>query len=171
MASSSEVVISPPCRHEIAESEVPLAWMSSGSPQSPPIMQRGAVSQTQSAPSWPEKGRSRSSTHPPHRRRDRQASSASSSLSRHHHGGLTADFVVELSALRRSTRKHGLQRKRRWPLFREELCSHIHSGDSSCHRRQRGRGSPHFSRCGRDLKNYSGHHAMARQQAGSNSLL
>jgi hypothetical protein len=46
------------------------------------------------------------------------------------------NFAVEIPALRRSTGDHGLQRKRRWPLFRKEQLSHIHSGDGSCHQNQ-----------------------------------
>jgi hypothetical protein len=65
----------------------------------------------------------------------KKASSASSP-SLHHHGGLTVNFVVEIPALRRSTGEHGLLRKRRGPLFREEQLFHIHSGDGSCHQSQ-----------------------------------
>jgi hypothetical protein len=49
---------------------------------------------------------------------------------------LTENSTFELPALRRSTGRHNLQRKRKGPLFREEKLLRIHSGDSSCHRSQ-----------------------------------
>jgi hypothetical protein len=49
---------------------------------------------------------------------------------------LTENSTFELPALRRSTGKHDLQRKRKGPLFREEKLSRIHSGDGSCHQSQ-----------------------------------
>jgi hypothetical protein len=132
-----------PCRQGFAEAKMSSAWLSSSlkrSPPSPPPLHDFARILPFSEPPWSDRKEKKSNEITPHQRRVRllkKVSPAAPLRTDHLHGGLTKGTAGDRLALRRSTNATNLQRRKgRWPLFREELCSHIHSDEGSYHRSQ-----------------------------------
>jgi hypothetical protein len=132
-ASLIEVAMPPPYRKKIAEAGAPRAWMSSELrrfPRSPPILQEDAIDHPLSAPPWPEKEESSSSTHT-----RRPGEAAAYWRPDHHHGGLMEEHVDHRPSPRKNVSFGSHRREKEVGLFGEDPGTQLRLRHSPCHRR------------------------------------
>jgi hypothetical protein len=147
MASSSEVVITPPCQHKIAVARLPLTWMSSDftcTPLSPPALKKIADSPPLSAPPWLGRGVSSSSKHLPHQRRAKYRLSKKASpdpplTPNHHLDGLAEYFTGDRRRCGRAPKHIASTRRGKRPYWRCWSSIPSHATTPSTGGGQRGR--------------------------------